>query len=167
LSRRAITLVLSLFVLAVLPLISLYYSFQGASLRKHAMSELGPKENIPENIAAVLKPGANLYVLTSGCMDTTILKPLINQFKDEKIRFAFVGDSSYQSQIVSFNIYPSKIEGLVQCIPMTANALIPVSGPCDIILTNSHFQILHRYDLSKATERTKIIEHIALLVTKK
>ena len=166
-SRKVITLALSLFVLAVLPLVSLYYSFQGAALRKHAMAELGPKESLPEAITKSIKPGPNLYLFSSNCTDTSILKPLINQFKDEKIRFVFIGDSLYQSKLAPLKIVTLKPEGLIQNIDFSGTVDGIPTSICNVILTNSHFQVLHRYDLSQALERTNIIEHLALLVTKK
>jgi hypothetical protein len=167
LSKRVITLILSLFVLAGLPLVSLYYSFQGASLRKRAMAELGPKGFLPDQLKNSILPGPYLYVITGNCSDTSILKPLIHQFKDEKIRFLFVGDSSYQAMLSPLKLASLKPDGLIKVLSIPADPFGFASGQCDIILANGQSQILHKYNLGSALERTTIVEHLALLVTKK
>ncbi|MEP7320612.1 MAG: hypothetical protein ABI761_01790 [Saprospiraceae bacterium] len=165
-SKKLITLILSLFVLIALPLVSLYYSFQGAAFRKMAMAELQVKGSIPDSLKHLIKPAFKLYVLTKNCKDSSILKPLVEQFKDENVGFLFVGDSVYHSQLRWNKSEGLKSSGILQMI----DAYEPQTGlmeNCDVTLTDKQFQILHSYDLSQASDRTKIIEHIALLVTKK
>jgi hypothetical protein len=167
LSRRVISLILSLFVLAVLPLVSLYYSFEGASMRKHAMAELVPKGNLPESLTTSLKQATVFNLFSSNCKDTAILKPIIEQFKDEKVRFIFVGDSSYIASLTALKFNSYKQSGLFQTIQRQDNTLGLKQEGCQIVLTNALFEILHTYDLNLPAERTKIIEHLALLMTKK
>jgi hypothetical protein len=166
LSKRYITLILSLFVLIALPLVSLYYSFQGAAFRKVAMAELQVKGNFPDSIKNLIKPVFNLYVLTRNCRDTITLKPLIDQFKDEKVGFLFLGDSIYRANLIWNKSEELKTAGIIQMINSPEH-LEGLRGNCDVVLADKQFQILHTYDLTQARDRTKIIEHIALLVTKK
>ncbi|MEO5583491.1 MAG: hypothetical protein ABIR66_12430 [Saprospiraceae bacterium] len=165
-SKRSITLILSLLVLIALPLVSLYYSFQGVAFRKMAMAELQIKGSIPDSLKHLIKPAFNLYVLTGNCKDSSTLKPLIEQFKDENVGFLFIGDSAYHSQLRWNKSETLKSSGVIQMID-AANQPLGLMENCDVTLTDKKFQILHSYDLSEASNRTKIIEHIALLVTKK
>lgn len=160
-------MILSLFVLAVLPLVSLYYSFEGASMRKHAMAELLPKGNLPASLIDSLKPANVFNLFSSHCGDTAILKPLIEQFKDEKVRFIFVGDSAYLAALAPLKFNTYKQVGLFQSILSLDKTPGLNQAGCEMVLTNAQYQILRKYDLNQPIERTKIIEHLALLMTKK
>lgn len=166
-NRKILTIVVCLFILIALPIISLYYSFQGASLRKSAMQELSPKGELPQALIQGLQDTESRYwLIGQPCEDTTSLIALIEQFKDEKVKFAFPGDSLFTTKFSTARLERWNKSKSIVYIKASYDQLTKRST-CAFTLTDKKFQILHQYDFTNVADRTRMIEHIALLVTKK
>lgn len=163
--KNKLALVISLFILLALPTVSLYYSFQGAKLRKIAMAELQPKGKLSDSLIGLLKGEYNYRVIGLPCEDKFILDSLVLQFIPENMQFVFIEDSSTVSTVES-TIDPEKKASVIH---INSSALTELTGwqNCQFQLVDKSNLILNTYDLQEPAQRRKIVEHIALLVTRK
>jgi hypothetical protein len=161
------SIIITLFILLALPTISLYYSFKGASLRKIAMQELAVKGELPTQLASFIHSEASLRLIGSVCPDTFAVKSLIEQFLPEKMLFVFVNDSAFYSRYDPATSEKWVATGKVKLVNSISNSDSFLSTPCSFILTDDKNQILHTYDFRESLQQTRLVEHVALLVTKK
>ncbi len=131
------------------------------------MQELSAKGKLPDELIEVLKnTSAQYWLIGQSCPDTASVKALIDQFKDEKIKFVFADADTFTHQ------YPAqqmdrwnKVNALLYTPAI--RTVFNKSHTCSFTLADRDYQILYQYDLDDALDRTRIIEHVALLVTKK
>ncbi len=155
--------ILSLFILLALPVISLYYSFQGAKLRKQSLQELTVKSILPSSISTQLTSNFRYRLLQTNCSDTADLHALINQFINEKIEFVFVNNQKFNNSFSPSLMNKWNASGsLISISDSTFN--LP---DCRILLADSSHQVLNTYDFNNSNERTKLVENLAFLITKK
>jgi len=165
--NNKLAFILSLFILIALPSISLYYSFQGSKLRKDAMAELVPKGQLADSITRHFTGEFTYRIIGQTCSDIFLLDSLIDQFIQEDLQFVLLGDSIFEQNFETSRIAQWNKKGSI-----IKNRLPFLSGvedwmPCQFKLIDKQHQVLNTYDLKNAVARRKMVEHIALLVTRK
>lgn len=165
--KNKLAFIVSLFILIALPSISLYYSFQGSKLRKTAMAELEPKGNLPGSIASLLTGDYTYRIIGQVCPDTYLQDSLIGQFYLENIQFVLLGDSIFERQFEPVRMEKWNKKGSVLTRRLSEELDSETWKPCQFKLVDKQLQILNTYNLENALERQKMVEHIALLVTRK
>jgi hypothetical protein len=131
------------------------------------MLELSPKGLVSDALVQVLKTSASRYwLIGQSCQDTASVKALIDQFKDEKVKFVFENAESFTKQYTSVQMDRWNKANAILYTP-TVHEVFNKKHSCSFTLVDHQFQILYQYDLDNAHDRTRIIEHVALLVTKK
>jgi len=165
--NNKLAFIVSLFILLALPSISLFYSFQGSKLRKIAMAELQPKGRLSDSVSHRFSGEFNYRIVGPACPDSFLLDSLIDQFIQENIQFVLLGDSLFEQEILSARIAQWNKKGSVVIYRLPNEPEAAEWKGCDFKLVNKQNLILNTYDLSNASQRRKMVEHIALLVTRK
>lgn len=159
--------ILSLFILLALPAISLYYSFQGSKLRKIAMAELQPKGKLSDSLIYLFKGEYNYRIIGQVCEEHFLLDSLIDQFIPENLQFVLLGDSTFEQNYETSRIEQWNKKGSILKIRTPSGSEANTWPACQFKLIDKEHKILNTYDLGDAAQRRKMVEHIALLVTRK
>jgi len=165
--NNKLAFILSLFILLALPSISLYYSFQGSKLRKEAMAELLPKGQLADSITQKFTGEFTYRIIGQNCPDNFLLDSLIDQFILEDLQFVLLGDSIFEQSFETNRIAQWNKKGSVVKNKLPVLSVDENWKPCQFKLLDKKHQVLNTYDLQNAAERRKMVEHIALLVTRK
>lgn len=131
------------------------------------MAELLPKGHLPESVSRTFNGEYTYRIIGKPCPDSFLLDSLIDQFVQENMQFVLLGDSIFEQSFETSRIAQWNKKGSV-----VKNRLSQLSGdpdwlPCQFKLVDNQHQVLNTYDLENATQRRKMVEHIALLVTRK
>ena len=121
------------------------------------MQELAVKGELPTQLASFIHSEASLRLIGSVCPDTFAVKSLIEQFLP----------SAFYSRYDPATSEKWVATGKVKLVNSISNSDSFLSTPCSFILTDDKNQILHTYDFRESLQQTRLVEHVALLVTKK
>lgn len=161
--KSTISVIISLFILIALPVVSVIYSYKGSLLRKTSLKELEVKSVLPTSLHSKFNTGARYRILLSNYKDTASLKLLLNQFIEEKVEFAFINDTIFQASFQAGQTDQWRKKGMISFI--TDSDFTIKNNDC--VLVNDKYEVLNTYDLSRHPVKTKLVEHLAFLITKK
>lgn len=131
------------------------------------MAELLPKGQLPESVSSTFTGDYNYRIVGQPCADSFLSDSLIDQFVQENMQFVLLGDSIFEQGFETSRIAQWNKKGSVVKSRLPQLTGEPEWRPCQFKLVDSLHQVLNTYDLENATQRRKMIEHIALLVTRK
>lgn len=129
------------------------------------MSELLPKGNLSSGLKQYLDTSNQYFLFASTCEDTLVYSALINQFESEEVQYYMMNDSAFFEKYSISKAAKWKKEGKVKVLTVPSNEIL--DSACQVALVNRSGQILNRYSMENPEQRKRLIEHVALLVTKK
>jgi hypothetical protein len=160
---NVLTLGVLVLILLALPVISLFYSYQGVQLRKSALNELKPLDSLTRPWLDRRPQQTRYYLVFSNFSDTASQAAIIDQFLGEKVSYVFLNDTTFQGNYSN----PQTTEWSKKAnfhFALDSSYVIPSTA---IHLIDDQHRLLHRYDLSNQAEKIKLVEHLAFLITKK
>jgi hypothetical protein len=131
------------------------------------MAELQPKGRMEEALSRSFTGEYNYRIVGRPCPDNFLSDSLIDQFVQENMQFVLLGDSIFEQGFETARITEWNKKGSVVKNRLPQSTADTDWPPCQFKLVDSLHQVLNTYNLENSTQRRKMVEHIALLVTRK